>query len=368
MPLTLQQRVSLVQCYYANNNSIIAALRSYRALHNQIHGPCTRAALRNLINKFEITGSVLDAKREGRPSVPEDEVAEVLHVAQELSEQSPHGTSSVRNVGRQLQLPTSTVWKIMRTTLKLFPYKMHRVQELKPPDLVARYNFSLHCVAESHLNDEWIRNVLFTNEAHFYLNGFVNNKNCVIWDDTNPHAILPQPLHSPKLTVWCGFTANFIIGPYFFQQEVIGRADPVTVTVTGNRYREMLMNMVIPQLQQRGVIDTIIYLQDGAPPHIQNGVRQLLQQHFGNRIISRHFPVVWPARSPDLNPLDFWLWGYLKEKVFLRRPLTLPQMQEFIINEVAAIPNQLLASVANNFLVRTDAVIMQQGNHFEQFL
>ncbi|GBN71924.1 hypothetical protein AVEN_250459-1 [Araneus ventricosus] len=61
-------------------------------------------------------------------------------------------------------------------------------------------------------------------------------------------------------------------------------------------------------------VDSTIFMQDGAPPHIATAVKQLLNLHFGNdRIISRHFPTAWPPRSPDLNPCNFWLWGYLKD-------------------------------------------------------
>ena len=38
-------------------------------------------------------------------------------------------------------------------------------------------------------------------------------------------------------------------------------------------------------------------------------------------------PLEWPARSPDLTPMDFWLWGYLKEKVCAHNPKTVVQLQ-----------------------------------------
>ncbi|GBM51594.1 hypothetical protein AVEN_834-1 [Araneus ventricosus] len=57
-------------------------------------------------------------------------------------------------------------------------------------------------------------------------------------------------------------------------------------------------------------------MQDGAPPHIANLVNELLTMHFVNdRINSRHFPTNWTPRSPDLDPWDFWRWGYLKHVV-----------------------------------------------------
>ena len=53
-------------------------------------------------------------------------------------------------------------------------------------------------------------------EAHFYLNGTVNTQNSRIWASEQPHAVQEIPLHPTKLTVWCGFTADFILRSYFF--------------------------------------------------------------------------------------------------------------------------------------------------------
>ena len=45
-------------------------------------------------------------------------------------------------------------------------------------------------------------------------------------------------------------------------------------------------------------------------------VRQFLMQQFRHRLISRGCDVPWPARSSDLNPLDYWFWVWLKSEVF----------------------------------------------------
>ncbi|GBO16540.1 hypothetical protein AVEN_150120-1 [Araneus ventricosus] len=59
----------------------------------------------------------------------------------------------------------------------------------------------------------------------------------------------------------------------------------------------LLRNQLIPALQQRGCVDSTIFMQDGAPPHIATLVKQLSNLHFGNdRIISRHFSTAWPRR------------------------------------------------------------------------
>ena len=49
--------------------------------------------------------------------------------------------------------------------------------------------------------------------------------------------------------------------------------------------------------------------QDGAGEHITNGVREWLNKTFHGRVISRMMEHPWPAKSPDLSPLDYWFWN-----------------------------------------------------------
>ncbi|GFW88089.1 uncharacterized protein TNCV_217611 [Trichonephila clavipes] len=53
--------------------------------------------------------------------------------------------------------------------------------------------------------------ILFSDEAHFWLNGYVNKQNCRIWSEANPQVYLETPLHPEKLTVWCALWAGGII-------------------------------------------------------------------------------------------------------------------------------------------------------------
>ena len=63
-------------------------------------------------------------------------------------------------------------------------------------------------------------------------------------------------------------------------------------------------------------VDYLWWMQDGAPCHRTNAVRNRLGELFGNRIIGHRHAVEWSPRSPDLTPCDFFLWGYLKNKVY----------------------------------------------------
>ncbi|GFU56270.1 hypothetical protein TNCV_582061, partial [Trichonephila clavipes] len=48
-------------------------------------------------------------------------------------------------------------------------------------------------------------------EAHFWLNGYVNEQNCRIWSKANPQVYVETPLHPEKLTVWCALWAGGIL-------------------------------------------------------------------------------------------------------------------------------------------------------------
>ncbi|GFY17606.1 hypothetical protein TNCV_3519611 [Trichonephila clavipes] len=74
-------------------------------------------------------------------------------------------------------------------------------------------------------------------EAHFWLNGYVNKQNGRIWSEANPQVYVETPLHPEKLTVWCALWAGGIIGPYFFKND-----EGHNVTVNGDRYRAMITN------------------------------------------------------------------------------------------------------------------------------
>ncbi|GFW37207.1 uncharacterized protein TNCV_5021051 [Trichonephila clavipes] len=60
-------------------------------------------------------------------------------------------------------------------------------------------------------SDEELRELKAFDEAHFWLNGYVNKQNCRIWSEANPQVYVVTPLHPEKLTVWCALWAGGIL-------------------------------------------------------------------------------------------------------------------------------------------------------------
>ncbi|GFV19241.1 hypothetical protein TNCV_1419281 [Trichonephila clavipes] len=54
------------------------------------------------------------------------------------------------------------------------------------------------------------KRIFLSDEAHFWLNGYVNKQNCRIWSEANPQVYVETPLHPEKLTVWCALWADLI--------------------------------------------------------------------------------------------------------------------------------------------------------------
>ena len=84
----------------------------------------------------------------------------------------------------------------------------------------------------------------------------------------------------------------------------------------------------------------------------------------------RSILIDWPPRSPDLTPLDFFLWGVLKDKVFKRKPKTIIELKTVICEEIKTINDdkELLTCVCNSIKDRLEACIKYEGQQIENFL
>ncbi|GFW33727.1 DUF4817 domain-containing protein [Trichonephila clavipes] len=157
------------------------------------------------------------------------------------------------------------------------------------------------------------KRILFSDEAHFWLNGYVNKQNCRIWSEVNPQV----------------------------------NDEGNNVTVNDDRYRAMITNFFIPELNNHDVQE-LWFQQDGATCHTARATIDLLKDTFGDRLISRFGPGNWPPRSCDLTPLDYFLWSYVKSLVYADKPQTLDHLEDNIRRVIVDIRPQMLEKVIEN--------------------
>ncbi|GFV82007.1 putative DD41D transposase [Trichonephila clavipes] len=203
-------------------------------------------------------------------------------------------------------------------------------------DHQARCRFVEWAQNEIAVVPDFHKRILFSDEAHFWLNGYINKQNCRIWSEANPQVYAETLLHPEKLTVWCALWAGGIIGPYFFKND-----ESHNVTINGDRYRAMIINLFIPELNNHDVQE-LWFQQDSATCDTARATIDLLKDTFGDRLISRFGPVNWPPRSCDLTLLDYFLWGYVKSLVYADNPQTLDYLEDNIRRVIANIRPQML--------------------------
>lgn len=349
---TVAHRAFAVEAYFANNNSVNVARRKFCS-HFDIRrlndGPSNQL-IWAWVKKFRKTGSVQNKPRAGpSTSVTSPENAEL--VRREIL-QNPR--KSIRKIAASTGVKKTSVHKIIRKQLKFHPYKLQVTQQLKEDDFIKRKNYA-EVILERFSTPTRLCNIFFSDEAHFHIGGYVNKQNMRYWSAYNPKEIHERPLHCPKTTVWCAISGNGIIGPYFF-----GRGE----TVNAERYCAMLDNFFIPELHQHVSYNNRTHFQqDGATAHTARVTMTKVKELFPGKLISRFGDIPWPPRSPDLSPCDFFLWGYLKSRVYSDSPSTIQALQANIEREIAAISPELCKRVFTNMKERLQECAQREGRH-----
>lgn len=311
----------------------------------------------NIHRRLTETGSLRKGSSEGRPRTtrtPEIEDA----VLQEIEE---HPETSTRKIARALNICHQIVWRILVDFL-LYPYHIHRVQALLPRDFPPRMDFSHWYINETTENPQFPSQIMFTDEANFSRNAIRNLHNNHVWAEENPHVISETNTQQQfSVNVWAGIIGDHLIGPFYLP----GR-------LNGQSYLHFLQEELPVLLEDVpiGLRNQMWYMHDGAPAHFSAAVREYLNNVYPDRWVGRGGPQPWPARSPDLNSLDFFLWGHVKSLVYTTPINTLEELQERIVTAFETIRNTpgILQRVRESMRRRAEACLFSQGGHFQQFL
>lgn len=354
---TPHERGLLVTMFLTNNRSPILTQREFR---RQFPGRPTPTAqtLRRLASRLEESGGTRDLGRRGRPRSSRS-AGNIAAVAADVVE-SPE--TSTRRRATQFGMSQRSIRRILVHDLKMFPYKVQSVHQLLPTDRNSRVTYAQTIINLNDEEDNFSDKLIMSDEAHFHLSGYVNKQNYRFWGTENPQVTHEEPLHPLKVTVWCGVYAGGVIGPYFFEDDV-GQ----TLTVNGERYRVMITEFMLPRLHELELED-MWFQQDGATAHTARATIDILEEAFPGRLISRFGNLHWPARSPDLTVPDFFLWGFLKSRVYANKPQTLAALKDNIRDECANLSPDVLAQVMKNAIKRARLAIGCGGGHLTDII
>jgi len=213
--------------------------------------------------------------------------------------------------------------------LRLHGYKIQLKQEIKPDDRPKRVEFATFMLNAIDEDETFLQCICFSDEATFYVNGCVNRHNCRIWETLQPNEIHEYVRNSPKVKAWCGLLYDRVIGPFFFSEK----------TITGVVYLHLLKQYVFPQIEtfEQKIVSRVIFMQDGDPPHFSCFVTDVLNERFPDAWIGSSGPIPWATRIPDLSPLDFFLWGYIKHIVYAEKVRNNQHLQDRITSAIETV-------------------------------
>ena len=162
-------------------------------------------------------------------------------------------------------------------------------------------------------------------------------------------------IHHVRTTAWAAIGRHNIYGPFFFDE-----------SVNSDRYLVMLRDKFWPALQRSYKEEEALFMQDGAPPHWAIQVRRWLDEHFPQRWMGRGSPnMPWSPRSPDLSPCDFFMWGFIKSRVYTTRPTDIPDLKLRVQTAFHEITPDMRQNVVRECHKRLEKVIENSERHIE---
>jgi hypothetical protein len=146
-----------------------------------------------------------------------------------------------------------------------------------------------------------------------------------------------------------------IIRPFFF----------IEPTVTRDICLDMLEKSAVPQLLPQQL--NVIFQQDGAPLHWSLDVSDFLYITFPQRWIGCDGPTRWPPCSPDITPLDFFLWGYVKDRVYATPICDVAELCRKITDVIHTITSNMLNNTWAEIDYHLDILRATNGAHVEVY-
>lgn len=346
------EKVDMLEVYYVCQKNCLRALELYEQKFPNRRVP-HRTIFKRLHRQLRNNESTFKTKRTKRFVCDEETETNVLA----YFEINPG--KSIRNLSNEINVSLASIQKILKKH-KYHPYKYNLSQTLLPGDLQRRLEFCQLYVHYCRENPNNFKNILWSDEANFSNNGMFNRKNNHFWSRQNPLAVRTTNNQERfSLNVWCGMIASRIVGPHFYRG-----------TLTAEVYLNFLMQILTDFTENVNLADlpNICFQQDGAPPHNSLIVSNSLINMFGDNWIGTHGPIPWPPRSPDLTPLDFYLWGYVKSKVYATSSRDIIELQNKIFDVITNIDGRTLLKAIRNIKKRAEKCIEVNGDIFEHLL
>uniref|UniRef100_A0A8R1DJA8 Uncharacterized protein n=1 Tax=Caenorhabditis japonica TaxID=281687 RepID=A0A8R1DJA8_CAEJA len=247
---------------------------------------------------------------------------------------------SLNRMASQLGIARSTVQSIVKNDLKLKSYKLRRGQYLSDKSKAMRLEKCRKLL--QHFQVRRVSDVIWTDEKIFTIEPLPNRQNqrqLLSKDDSmSPKRRLAHNRLFPKsVMVWAGITATGKTPLVFIERNV---------KINSEVYQKIvLMDNLLPWVTQHFAGGPFILQQDWAPSHGSRSTLAVLEAHFPGFLDKN----LWPASSPDLNPMDFSVWGMLEGKIAGKVFATVDDLKAALEVAWASIDDGYLRRTVNSY-------------------
>lgn len=322
---------------------IVKALKNLNVCERQVYRVCKRLREGQSIDKRHQSGR----RRTVRT------VAAIKRVREQIRRKPVRST---RKLSAQNKMSQRSIRRIIREDLGLHPYKKRQLHGLTSAQEDKRLIRSKE-LRSRHGNQD-LEKIVFSDEKFFGVEEKLNSQNTRIYslaiEDIPEEIRTAQRFqHEQKVMVWCAVSKKGKFPMVFFESNERLNA------------RTYISKILEPIVKVEGLKmykkDKWTFQQDSAPAHAAKITQDWCQANLPEFIPSSN----WPPSSPDLNPLDYSIWGILETKVNAKRHTSIEALKATLLREWENLSMKNVRAGIDAWPKRLNALIKKKGKRFE---
>ena len=133
------------------------------------------------------------------------------------------------------------------------------------------------------------------------------------------------------------------------------------VKINGAYYRDVLLSKQLLPVMREVSGEFFVFQQDNAPAHRARDTVRLLEQATPAFIP----PELWPANSPDLNPVDYRIWSVVQQRVYQSCVHDVDELKQHLQQVWRDVDHSITDNALDEWRKRLRACVQANGGHFE---
>lgn len=305
--------------------------------------------IRNILKRYHETGNLEDRRKSGRPRTVR--TPQMIKSIRERIARNPQ--RSARKMAKDFGISKNRMQTILKDELGLRAFKKSKIHGLSNAQKVKRFERS-KILLDWHAGDE----IIFSDEKLFLLQESHNTQNDRVYatslDNIPTNKRQVQRFQNvSSVMVWGAISRRAKLPLVFIEKGV---------KINQQYYKdEVLKKFLLPEAKKIYGDDYYCFQQDSAPAHAAKSVQDWCKANLPDFITKDE----WPPSSPDLNPLDFCIWGYMLSHLSFKNINSIESFKKAILKVWDEMPMEVVRAACEDFDKRLQVVRRNKGERFE---